>query len=70
MVGCFPRKCGSLLRLAATVAPHAREEAETSERRRWASDLGKPISTTPTPAASLLARTPPKLRTDWEQGGA
>ena len=56
-----PRKYGSRLRLAASPAPQAREEAETSERRRWASELGKLVSTTPTPAATLLPRTPEAL---------
>ena len=57
VMGRQPRKDGSRLRLAASLASQAREEAETSERRRWASKLGKLISTTPTPAATLLART-------------
>ena len=69
VMGRPPRKYGSRLRLTASLAPQAREEAETSERRRWASELGKLISTTPTPAATLLPRHP-KLWTDWEQGGA
>ena len=57
VMGRLPRIYGSRLRLAASPAPQAQEEAETSDRHRWASELGKLISTTPTPAATLLART-------------
>ena len=64
VMGRLLRKYVSRLRLAASLEPQAREEAETTERRRWASDLGKLISTT------LFLHVHPKLWTDLEQGGA
>ena len=61
------RKYGSRLRLAASPAPQAREEAETSERRRWASELGKPAAQRQHLQPHFL-HAHPKLWTDWGQG--